>query len=578
VLVVVVLLGLSGCGVSATDSAVDVGDAAVREDRRLDTAIRNPPTAPDASPADSLVRDFLMASAPGIGSANGRVKEFLTGSALAAWQDPVNPENPSLTVVRIVGGPTTQAAVGRRTPVTVLYQVVGTLTDQGRVDELVAPTTREMTFWVVPDDLTRPRIDEIQGWPGGLLLSDTALTEYYLVQPIYFWDTAYGLLVPDVRYLPLSLSRTQRAAQVLRWLETGPSPWLGGAVQRMQAGFSVAGTVADDRGRLQVPLAPEVPADDPDALRRYMFQLQWSLWDGSSDPPQVDLTVDGEKIGVDVRPDEFQLQNRSWSAYQAPADAYNINPDGLVEAVGATALPSVFNVPENSGVHYAAVRADTGVAALVRFDQFGRGYLQFVRAGQAGALNSQLQARALMGRPSFVPGTDVVLVPTGGADGRLMAVSIVDGSATDVTGTLPGVSSVSVSPDGRRVAFVAGEQVYVSSLIVANNSVTVGSTPRQILAGQLDATAVAWTSESWLMVGGTAGGAPALWHVTADSVVASNNSANMGGLDVLDLIWSPLWRPDSATIDVLAVTSSGVYRFRRGFAQEPALTNPFYGE
>jgi hypothetical protein len=184
-----------------------------------------------------------------------------------------------------------------------------------------------------------------------------------------------------------------------------------------------------------------------------------------------------------------------------------------------------------------------------------------------------------MGRPSFVPGTDVVLVPTGAADGRLMAVSIVDGSATDVTGTLPGVSSVSVSPDGRRVAFIAGEQVYVSSLTVSNNSVTVGSTPRPILAGQLEATAVAWTSESWLVVGGTAGGAPALWHVSADSVVARNYSSNMGGLDVLDLIWIPLWTSESEAVDVLAVTSSGVYRFRGlRFAQEPALANPFYGE
>ncbi len=120
-----------------------------------------------------------------------------------------------------------------------------------------------------------------------------------------------------------------------------------------------------------------------------------------------------------------------------------------------------------------------------------------------------------------------------------------------------GVSAVSVSPDGRRVALIAGGQAYVSSLSLANGSVTVGSTPRPILANQLTpATAVAWTEEAWLYVAGTSGGAPAMWHVTADSVVAENLSESLRGLRVDDLVAYPKG-PGSGSAEVLAIHTVG---------------------
>ena len=62
-----------------------------------------------------------------------------------------------------------------------------------------------------------------------------------------------------------------------------------------------------------------------------------------------------------------------------------------------------------------------------------------------------------LGRPSFIPGVDdIVLIPTGGPDGRLMAVSIKDGTYVNATRNFAGVTSATVSPDGRRIAFVAG--------------------------------------------------------------------------------------------------------------------------
>ena len=72
-------------------------------------------------------------------------------------------------------------------------------------------------------------MDEITGAPDGLMLSDQALTTYYRIQPIYFWDSTDSALVPDLRYLPLTITSDQRARRVVQYLAAGPSRWLAGA-------------------------------------------------------------------------------------------------------------------------------------------------------------------------------------------------------------------------------------------------------------------------------------------------------------------------------------------------------------
>jgi len=204
-----------------------------------------------------------------------------------------------------------------------------------------------------------------------------------------------------------------------------------------------------------------------------------------------------------------------------------------------------------------------------------------VRDGVPNRIDATVPATSTLGRPVFVPGTgDMLLIATGGPFGKLWRVSTTDGSAADVTPfNLSGVSAVSVSPDGRRVALIAGGQAYVSSLSFANNTVTVGSSPRPILANLLTpATAVAWTEEAWLYVAGTSGNAPAMWRVTADSVVAENLSESLRGTPVQDLIAYPRG-PNGGTIDVLAYTPSGtIYTyFRQLTPPEQPLKAPFFG-
>jgi hypothetical protein len=180
-----------------------------------------------------------------------------------------------------------------------------------------------------------------------------------------------------------------------------------------------------------------------------------------------------------------------------------------------------------------------------------------------------------------VPNTDAVLVPTGGTSGRLLVVSTVDGAYTEVP-ALTGVTSAAVSPDGRRVAVVAGGEVFVSSVVVNSNGVTVATAQRQLLAGRLTARAVTWTSESWLLVAGTSGSNQSLWRVGADGVLAEDLSGSLLGLSVQDLVCYPRWTgaPRWATrgfVDALAVTPAGVYSFRSRFDPEEGAVKPFFG-
>ena len=551
------VVGLAGCGISASDAPVDEGDAVAGDTSTTNAEIKFPPSPDAARTADQLVQDFLMAASGGTAVANEQVKAFLTGTARDGWRDL---DNPPLTIVRTVEGPSTGAAVndsGRfRTPVTVRYQVVGTLGDQGFIDELRDLTAvGTMVFWVVQqaNNSGNLRVDEITGAPTGLILSDQALTEYYRPQPIYFWDQTSTSLVPDLRYVPLTITAPQRANQLLRWLVAGPSPWLSGGVLRMPQ-YITSDPPQSDNGTLVVKLSPLAASGGPDGLKRLMFQLQWSL-----STPRIALSID-DVIQPPPATETEYLQHNISRIYDSSPQRYDINADQKVVPVPESVQgPAVLGMPENANVVFAGIGHGGAVAAFVRTVGNSR-RLHIVREGMPGRFEPNLQSTSL-GRPAFIPSSDLLLIATGGPSGKLYRVSTSDGTAADVTPrNLSGVTAVSVSPDGRRVALIAGGQAYVSSLSVANNTVTIGSSPRPVLANQLTTTAVTWTDEAWLYVAGTSGGAPAMWHVTADSVVAENVSDSLRGLRVDDLVAYPKG-PGSGSADVLAYTQSGVYTY-----------------
>jgi hypothetical protein len=398
------------------------------------------------------------------------------------------------------------------------------------------------------------------------MLSDDALDEVYRVQPIYFWESSYKSLVPDLRYLPLIDPADIRAQRMVNWLLKGVT-----GLQTMQ-GVS-APQVVSDSGTLTVKFTGEGPAPDPDGLRRMLFQLQWTLRPPGSGSPNVRLVIDDKPQEVPAGADEYQSANRSWNFRQTSPPRYDVTGDNKVVANpgGANPLP-VLAGAENQAVFAAAVGRGGAVAAFVRTDNNStRRSLQIVREG-GGVLDTALKGSSIL-RPVFVPDSnDSVLVISGG---RLWAVSGADGSVNDVTRGGSTVTSVSVSSDGRRVAFVADGQAYVSSLGVANSTITI-NTPRPVLSGQIAAKSVTWLSESRLAVAGSTPGGPALWRVTADGVVAQNLSESLKGVVVDDLVAYPTY-PAKTSVDVLVTTPQGVYSLLNTLAPEAGLRAPFFG-
>jgi hypothetical protein len=330
-----------------------------------------------------------------------------------------------------------------------------------------------------------------------------------------------------------------------------------------------------------VKLNSQASALDADGLRRLQYQLQWSL--RTSATSRVALSIDGAPPPA-AAPELDYLQYNLSNAYGGAPQLYDIAESKVIPVPASATPPAVLAAPENANIESAAITEDGTVAAFVRFSGNSR-RLWIVREGTPPIPTSVVSSA--LSRPAFVSGAgasrdvsgDVLLIATGGTSGRLLRVSTSDGGAVDVTPfNLFGVSSVSVSPDGRRVALVAGGQAYVASLSVANNTVTVGSSPRPVLASLLTpATAVAWTNEAWLYVTGTSGGAPALWRVTADSVVAENLSESLRGLAVFDLVAHPQG-PSGGTIDVLAYTTEGIYAYFRQLSPPDQPYNaPFFG-
>jgi hypothetical protein len=498
------------------------------------------PAEPTAADPAQLVKDYLTAAAGGTDAAVNQVKLFLTGNGRKNWQAP--PKNATGRILIIqVDDVVAQAQVDNGTPVDLHYREVGTLDDtDGRITPSINTQEQVQRLQVVraTDQLGQLRIDS--GALPGLVLRDDALNgPFYRPQPIYFWDSSNQVLIPDIRYVPLTVSPDTRAYKIVGWLFGGPSALLNDAVNTLPTNTSF--TVQPHDSTLVIKLSPQAGGKGPDDARRLVYQLQASLLQVTSRDLEVWI---GNSPAPPTGPSDFRQFELS-SGLQVPMQKYDI-VDGVVKPTtsdnaGTAPDLQLLAAKENSAVRYAAISRDDRWGAFVRDTGAAPSLALIPNSGKAITVRD-LPRSEQVSRPAWIPNINGLLIAW---NGGLYLVNL-NGQATHVsTPGLGVITEVTVSPDGRRVAMVAGGQVTVQVLLASNNqsapSVHLDGQPQAIVPDPgLTPSAVAWDDEQQIYIVGTSSKAKAaLWRVTTDGAVATDLSDTLKGVAPDDVVSYP---------------------------------------
>jgi hypothetical protein len=276
-------------------------------------------------------------------------------------------------------------------------------------------------------------------------------------------------VVPDVRHVVVGATPANRANRLLSMLIHGPSASLNGAVESQFTGKSAlrSNPSVNSDGVLEVDLTG-VDVSTAEAKRSLAAQIVWTL---SPTSPRIAITVDGEPL--DPAQPVYTINSvssfdpdRLAGTGQVASDPYYVTPAGAIFGLldeqpvpgplGAAAIP----------VLSAAMSSATGAMAAVANDPGGGQELLMARPQEADRADPVLKAATLT-VPSFThPGDEAWVVQNGATKPEIYRLSASANPSRERVGSdgLTGkgaVTALALSPDGVRVAIVAGERLYV---------------------------------------------------------------------------------------------------------------------
>lgn len=513
-----------------------------------------PPGPEEAETPEQLVEFYLRAAAADPENPAEALKEFIHPDERDAWQPPED-----IYVARIADDPPrtfgdpiqfdlTVQRIGRLSaygivePLSYEPEVISLYVRSGRAANQGDVRAAGERYWIVD-----PREDYI-------LLDDQALDNHFQARPIYFWDQQQEQLVPDLRWLPNSLSRPARSQKVLEWLLEGPASWLESAVREV-ADVAQQGNVVPDEGTLEVPLTATSGEVDRPAL---LAQLWWSL--------RPDLAEGGIDVTVVLNDEQIPLNGDYGSLNPIPEEipaSFAIVDGTIVPYLPPDAeSPQVLQEREdfNQGVVRAGLSRDGRFAAVVR--QLADGRYRLDLAGPDGTVRTRLTAQA-MSRPVWLnhPG-GVGLIA---ADGALHSFS--SGAAAVARVELPNltdISGVAAAPDGHRLALVAGGQLYLASMARTGEGGQQILRSRWIPTSASDLNGVAFTRENRLAVIGAGAEERELYELTVDGAL-EQYLGGLGSSAVSDVVAFPVHpvREASADISIMYEADGRTYRYTR---------------
>lgn len=527
---VMVLLG-AGCGIPAQSEVRVDGKGSAATEAGVISRGSEPPTRTAAGSDNvAFVRNFLSAASGEPDRAYERVKAFIAPEDKSRLQDKKGSEV-ALNVVRL-GEAIYTLNSDSTTTVKIAVQQIGMLRANGTLAPPVATET-EYDFGLRSASFNGGVNDERAGLyvidpPNVLLLSDTALRQYYQDETIYFWSSDRSRLVPDQRYRPQAVPVERRVNEVVKWLVGGPSDWLRPGVVGLPDRTELINNATGGNGRWEVNL--DMSGDDQNGIDQLITQLAWSLGDL---PGQLEL-----KIRNNAQPVVDLGERRdSWALYPHAASPQRFGVyDGAIHPLDFEGEPSG-TVPLAPEVNRNVVSATLGLAkdrrilaAMVVTGSKNR-YQLAVGTGteQVSVLSrSGGTGYASISRPVWLRTVDSR--PSRGlvvADGQLYRF---DEAARmyPVPLNLPSaaVTAVAAALDGQRVALIAGGRLYVAAVNLDGGGVSIGP-PRELVTSLTNPTAVDWGREDQLVVAGSVG-QPAIYEISVDGALETPLRTDLG--------------------------------------------------
>jgi lipoprotein LpqB-like beta-propeller protein len=536
---------LGGCGIPANSDVktISAGPAPGPALGDGGTPAELPAREATGDPSQ-FVRNFLTAAAGDPDGAISRVKAYLVDDEARTFKPSAD-----IKVIHLTEDPLVYP--GRPT-VTLRYRQVGLLRD-GKFAPVVDSATTKLSLQV-----------DARGGKSGLfvlqspiqpaqplLLSDTAFAEYYTPHPIYFWNTDYTGLVPDLRYMPTTVAAGLEPTIIVNWLINGPADWLRDAVQPLPQGMSLPDTIPAAVGRkLTITLNQQAadPGTDKDALDRLRRQLQWSL--GRFLPDVLELRT-GHDDPVSYAKADYLESNPGYRVNDEP-ERFVIYGNGQIRRLTTSLNVSqpipVLKPEANKGFQFAALRT-AGACTFAAVVTAGKSPTLRVAAapiGEQADLRTVGGLAGALGRPVWAvvaaedtsDGVGLII-----ANGKLYSFAT-DGSparAVEWQGGSGPLTDVSVAPDGRRVILVSGGRIYRTVLKMSGDQIALGATTEQVLPPLMrSATKAVWSSEGWLTVAGvSSNNRSAIRDITVDGALTFPRLDDIGPAPVTYLTAFP---------------------------------------
>jgi hypothetical protein len=324
--------------------------------------------------------------------------------------------------------------------------------------------------------------------------------------------------------------------KVIEWLTQSVRPWLLPAVHQLPAGISLV----DNPGPAGQNLVVNLHDIGNEDLERLVAQLTWTLY------PEVQNLMtgrDSSPILLKVDSTEKKTKGRFLDANIIAARPNQDEPrrfaivDRHVRRLQGSSRdetpPPLLDVNtenkevDNKDVEWAAYSRERGstkadVVALARRQRNGRLKLFLGPKNKQSTeiVGVQNLSAITMLQPEFADSENLVVV----ADGVLHLVRRSNATAQAVP-NINGVKAFSVAPEGRRIAFIKGDRLYLAAFSASKGMLT--GVPGQILQIPMiltGLTGVAFTAEDWLAVSGSYAGVPRVVEISLDGGLVGSAS------------------------------------------------------